>query len=293
MELAHVVENGNLVSAEQWKQHIESLHVPVNKKSRKDSAQLILDSLTKAVQRRVKKKSAILLSGGLDSTMIAAIAPLPSVVVGTETSPDLAMARKAAKHYGIDLIELILTKESITDYVARTATIINETEDMVKLDIGATGLAALETAKQNNFKSVFTGLGAEEIFAGYQRHTTASDINEECWRGLADDLWRRDFSRDIPIANHVGIEALTPFLDQDLIKVAMSIPGSYKLNDHYRKVILREAALLAKVPEEFAWRRKLAMQYGSRVNPLFTKVASAQGLKKTELVKRLVENKKV
>ena len=103
-------------------------------------------------------------------------------------------------------------------------------------------------------------MGSEEIFAGYERHKKSKDVNEECWNGLRK-MYERDLIRDNLIAGKYKINFLTPFLDEELIKEAMSIPGNLKLNDKNNKLILREIS--SELLGKFALRKKKAAQYGS------------------------------
>src|SRR3989338_2010006 len=118
------------------------------------------------------------------------------------------------------------------------------------------------------------GLGSEEIFAGYERHDRAKDINKECWQGLKQ-MWGRDLVRDFALAKSLGITVKTPFLDKELIKYAMMLPGSWKIVKDEKKVILREIA--EEFLDRFAWRKKKAAQYGSCFDKAIGKLAKKNG----------------
>jgi asparagine synthase (glutamine-hydrolysing) len=130
---------------------------------------------------------------------------------------------------------------------------------------------------------VFSGLGAEEIFAGYERHIgydkkDYSHVQEECWKGLLS-MYQRDFLRDFSIAKKYKAELRTPFLDLELIKEAMKIPAELKINKECKKLILREAAEDMGLGEEYSWRKKLAAQYGARTTKAIQKLARKAGFK--------------
>jgi asparagine synthase (glutamine-hydrolysing) len=142
--------------------------------------------------------------------------------------------------------------------------------------VGSVIVAAAEEAKKDGVKILFSGLGSEEIFAGYERHKV-KDVNQECWRGLGL-MWDRDMVRDFAIANKLNIELRTPFLDSEVIKAAMQIPGNKKLNKRGNKLILREIASDLGLGE-FAFRKKVAAQYGSNIDRAILKLAKKKGFK--------------
>ena len=140
-------------------------------------------------------------------------------------------------------------------------------------------------AKSDGVETIFTGLGSEEIFAGYDRHAKALEslgennnennknenhspnnfkaLHEECWKGLKG-MWQRDLSRDFAIAEKFGIEISAPFLEKEVIVSAMNIHPKLKLDSEHKKIILRKTAESIGLPKEFAWRGKKAAQYGSK-----------------------------
>ena len=132
-------------------------------------------------------------------------------------------------------------------------------------------------------------MGSEEIFAGYERHELAENVTEECWNGLAN-MWERDFVRDYTLGKHFNAELMTPFLDKDLIVEAMKFPPKDKLDDDQKKIILRKIAEEEGLPDEFAWRKKKAAQYGSKFDRILAKIAKKKGFKfKGDYLKSLLE----
>ncbi|MFQ5475013.1 MAG: asparagine synthase C-terminal domain-containing protein, partial [Candidatus Nanoarchaeia archaeon] len=146
---------------------------------------------------------------------------------------------------------------------------------VVKVGVASVVIAVAGIAEDKLF---FSGLGSEELFAGYERHEKAGDVNEECWRGLRA-MWRRDLIRDSAVAEALDIELRTPFLDKGLIVSAMAVPGNRKINDKDKKIILREIAEELGL-EEYAWRKKQGAQYGSRFDRAIAKLAKKKGFEK-------------
>jgi len=146
---------------------------------------------------------------------------------------------------------------------------------VVKVGVASVVIAAKGIATGSVF---FSGLGSEEIFAGYERHVKAADINQECWNGLRK-MWRRDFLRDFAVGKRLGITLLTPFLDEQVIVEAMKLPGGAKIVGEHKKVVLREIAEELGLSHDIAWRKKQGAQYGSRFDKALDKLAARKGMK--------------
>ncbi|MEM7567749.1 MAG: asparagine synthase-related protein, partial [Pseudomonadota bacterium] len=224
------------------------------------------------------------LSGGLDSSIIAAIAaqvrarrglpPLKTFAVGTRGSPDLAAARLVAKHIGSDHREHVFTAQ---DVAAALPDVIYHLEsadvDLVRSAVPTHFAARLA---REHVKAVLTGEGADELFAGYAYHHDYVDAPRE----LADELTRSlgtmhniNLQRVDRITMAESLEARTPFLDRDLIDFAQSIPASLKLRrtdpdaadatgPTTEKWILRKACE-DLLPHDLVWRKKAQFDEGS------------------------------
>ena len=286
MMLAGVVEMGKLVQQRDWNGQVASLKREASRLgffgSSAAARRAIGEALIAAVENRAGTagKFGVLLSGGIDSSFIAFILKklglrFTCFCVGVSGSKDLAAARVAARKLRLELV----SKEypvAAAEAVIRVAVKILGTADPVAIGIAATEIAALRLVTMNKVGVVFTGLGSEEIFAGYQRHVIADDVNGECWRGLAA-MWARDFLRDFRVAAAFRVKALTPFLDKKVIVAAMRARPGWKIRDGEKKLILREIAAAAGLPEEIAFRPKLAAQYGSGFDRMLGKLARASG----------------
>lgn len=270
------VEGGKLISEEKWKQIIDGL--------RKEKTGISLqDALVSAIKKRIpSERFGIFFSGGIDSSFLALIckkqkADFTCYCVGTEDSDDLREAKIVAEHFGFNLKTKVLLPDEIEEICKKVIKITGK-KDAVTIGVGAVEYAACELAKQDNVKILFGGLGSEEIFAGYQRHKEANDVNEECWRGLRDQIWQRDFTRDFAIAEYFGVEFRTPFLDKDVIIAAMQVPSDQKIHLETNKFILRNIADGLGLGK-YAWRKKQAAQYGSHIDKSIEKLAKQSGFK--------------
>lgn len=274
------IKDGHLVAEAEWIAHIEN----IEKECRiEDDPNPLKDAIVEAVRKRTSENACILFSGGVDSSLIAKISKddgydLPCICVGMAGSADLEAARNAAKKHDLRLVAKEYALKEIGDIIKRTVAILhgNTEVNAVSVGVGSVVLAGMDIAKELGQTSVLSGLGSEEIFAGYERHMAAEDVHAECFRGLKG-MWKRDLERDAAISEAMGICVLTPFLDEKVIRIAMSIPPQKKIDDSYKKIALRQTAEELGLASEIAWRKKKAAQYGSSFDKALGKIARRSG----------------
>ena len=209
--------------------------------------------------------------------------PFTCYVAGVdEEAADVQWAEKAAKELDLDLKKIIIPQEKIPSYLKTIVPLI-EDSNVVKVGVALPFFVACEEAKKDGIKVMFSGLGSEEIFAGYQRHEQSNDVNKECVIGL-QRMYERDLYRDDVLTMFHTIELRLPFLDHDLITYALTITGKEKINEQGNKVILRKIAEHIGVPKDIAWRKKKAAQYGSKFDKALQKLAGKQ--KKSEYLRK-------
>jgi asparagine synthase (glutamine-hydrolysing) len=278
-------EAGKLPTEEKWKEHIDELR----KKTITSTKEDVMRALLMAVEKRVpKERFGLFLSGGVDSCLLALLLKKVTdnfvcYTVGIKGSKDVEGAGIAAEKLKLKWKHKEYS-ESEVEMPLRKAAKILKSDDCIAIGVASVIVAATELAKEKIF---FGGLGSEEIFAGYERHEHANDVNDECWRGLKG-MWKRDLVRDSAVGNALGIAVRVPFLDDDLIKAAMGIPGDKKVNQEHRKIILREIAEEFGLPKELAWRPKRAAQYGSGFDKAMRHLAHKKGMKQSEYATHLM-----
>ena len=280
--------NGKLISKEDWGELIDGLKHKKLIHKKEDAKKVLKEKLVKAIRSRIpQERFGILFSGGVDSAFIAAICKLNNAnfvcyTVGfqdeTKEPDDVIEAKKVAEKLGLQLQVKILNLNEFEEIVKKTIKILKPKKkiDVVSIGVGAVEVAAIEMGLIQNIKTFLGGLGSEEIFAGYERHDQAPSIEDECWKGLKY-MHERDLIRDFRIAEELNIIAKTPFLDKDLVEYAMMLPGTWKIVNEKKKVILREIA--EEFLGEFAWRKKKAAQYGSCFDKAISKLARKNGFK--------------
>lgn len=284
--------------AKEFSNFIENLPKP--KPSLKDVS-IILPELQERIEHaidiRVKDEPfAIAFSGGVDSTTLAFLSQklgkqFHLYTVGVKDSPDLVAAKKVADYFSWPITIKELSDDDLERTFKEVMKIIPN-PDVVKVGVGTVVYEVLKLARLDGYEIVMGGLGSEEIFAGYERHENAlekslTNLHDECWNGLSH-LYERDLSRDGALADMFGITLVAPLLDEEVIKYAMNIVPELKIVNGEKKMIFRDLAINAGVPEEFALRRKKAAQYGSAIDKALERVAKKNGFKfKTEYVSSL------
>lgn len=284
-----IVKEGKLIPQELWLKFIEGMENSFetletnNERAKREIAGAIINS----IKKRIARKFGILFSGGVDSTLIAFVARklncnFTCYTIGIEGSDDIEWAKKVADEYRLNFKYKVLSLDELENVLKSVIKILNDA-DIVKASVGSVLYAAGKLALADNNNVLFGGIGSEEIFAGYKRHEDSLQngfeaLHKECWNGLKG-MHQRDLTRDFAIAKNLGLDLMTPFLDKDLIKIAMNVHPMLKLDKNNKKIILREAAEFIGLKKEFAWRRKQAAQYGSNFVNGIEKLAKRKGFK--------------
>ena len=254
------------------------------------SAEAIRESLTAAVKQQLMSDVpyGVLLSGGLDSSVISALAEkfsehrieddsktraywprLHSFAVGLKGAPDLAKARLVADHIGTVHHEINYTIQEGLDAI-RDVIYFIETYDVTTVRASTPMYLLARVIKSMGIKMVLSGEGADEIFGGYlyfHKAPNAQAFHEETVRKLSK-LYLYDCLRANKSLCAWGVEGRVPFLDKEFLDVAMRTNPEAKMcgltpspspgregSFVIEKKIVREA-FADMLPEEIAWRQK-------------------------------------
>lgn len=251
------------------------------------AAQKVRDTLMQAVERRLNDGAvgACLLSGGLDSSIIASAArtlgaEIPLITVGMEGAPDLDNAKRMAEYLGMEHRILLYEADDIRQSVPRAVEVLESfDEDCVSGAIS--NLFASGKARECT-NCILSGEGGDELFGGYH---LLKDLPTEAQR-------LKMMERLIAIAYNTAVQRLdrammgnsiqyrTPFIDTDVIALALQIPVSWKIHDAgngrwIEKHILREA-FRDMLPETIYKREKLRFSAGTGTDNLMDDVAGDQ-----------------
>ena len=251
-----------------------------------------IDDLREAFEKAVKSHLmsdvpyAVLLSGGLDSSLVSAVAAkyvakrvededksdawwprLHSFAVGLEGAPDLLAAKKVADMIGTVHHEIHFTIQEGLDAI-RDVIYHLETYDTTTIRAATPMYLMTRKIKAMGIKMVLSGEGSDEIFGGYlyfHKAPNAKEFHEETVRKL-DRLHMFDCARANKATSAWGVEARVPFLDKEFMDVAMRLNPKDKMcgNGKMEKYILREAFDNGDtLPPEVLWRQK--EQFGDGV----------------------------
>ena len=242
-----------------------------------------IDSLRVGLQEAVKRQLmsdvpyGVLLSGGLDSSIISAIAQkfaarrvedggqtgawwprLHSFAVGLKGAPDLEKARRVAEYIGTVHHEINYTLQEGLDAL-RDVIYFTETYDVTTVRASTPMYLLARVIKSMGIKMVLSGEGADEIFGGYlyfHKAPSARAFHEETVRKLGKLHWY-DCLRANKSLSAWGVEGRVPFLDRDFLDIAMRLNPQAKMcpGNVIEKKVLRQA-FADMLPEEIVWRQK-------------------------------------
>lgn len=236
-------------------------------------------ALEQAVRRQLMSDVpyGVLLSGGLDSSVISAVARkfsatrvesggrdeawwprLHSFAVGLKGAPDLAKARLVADHIGTVHHEINYTLQEGIDALSDVI-YFTETYDVTTVRASTPMYLLARFIRSMGIKMVLSGEGADEVFGGYlyfHKAPTPRAFHEETVRKLSR-LHQYDCLRANKSLAAWGVEGRVPFLDKEFLDVAMRLNPKAKMcpGRQIEKRVLREA-FADLLPDEVAWRQK-------------------------------------
>jgi len=261
------------------------------KDSKEKIVKKIIKLLEESVKKRKEKEIGLLFSGGIDSVVLALMLKRLKIkfkcyVCGVGNSEDVRYSKEISEELGLDLEVIEVKENEVEKYVKKIVKLVGC--DVVKVGVALPLFIALSKVKE---KVVFSGLGSEEIFAGYERHKKSKDINKECLKGLKI-MYERDLYRDYVISKVNGKELRVPFLDDELIEYVLGVDGKYKVKNNQVKVILRDVGRELGLGE-ISNRKKRAAQYGSGFQKVLKKLSKKKGMYIKDYLREIGKRKKL
>jgi asparagine synthase (glutamine-hydrolysing) len=221
----------------------------------------------------------IMFSGGIDSALIAYTAKrfkskLFLYSVGTEDSEDIKYSRKFSKELELEVNEIIVEEGELISYYRKVQNLLVD-KDFIKVELAIPVFICSQNANKDGVKVVLTGSGAEELFAGYDRHLQCFLSGGDLRKMLSDEL-RALYSKDLKNAEFIAsvnhCELRYPFLDMKVIELATSIKPELNLSkEGEKKRVLKAVSREIGLPEHVVERPKKAMQYGSGMHKVLLK----------------------
>jgi asparagine synthase (glutamine-hydrolysing) len=226
------------------------------------------EELARALEASVMRNrcEALLLSGGLDSSILASILrPKYAVTCSLgENAPDVAFARLVGEKFCSSIAHEKISFEEMLALVEEAVQIF-KTFDPIEIRNSVVALGGMERAKSDGYSEVMTGDGGDELFAGYnyllRYYPDLQKIDSEVRR-----LWKVMHFSSEKIGEHLGIRVRAPYLDSEFMEFAKSVPLSEKLGERagekWGKFILRKC-YEPVLGELIAWRPKFAQEQGA------------------------------
>ena len=219
------------------------------------------------------KEICSLLSGGLDSSLVASIVSeklgpnkLKTFAIGIKGSPDLKYAQMVADHIKSIHHSIELTEKQFLEAIEEVIIAI-ESYDTTTVRASVGNYLVSKYIKENtDCKVIFNGDYADEVCGGYKyfkKTMSDTDFHNECVR-LVNDIHFFDCLRSDRSISNNGLEARVPFADKDFVNFYLSIrPGLRMSYDKIEKYMLRKAFMNDNLlPEEILWRQKEAFSDG-------------------------------
>jgi asparagine synthase (glutamine-hydrolysing) len=261
-------QNNHLQTIKWWDSYsIQVSHIDYNM-----AQTFIRELLINSVKKRLvaDRPVGFLLSGGLDSSLVAAIAskiiPITTFSIGYENSSDLIAAKKVAEYIGSTHHEIILKDEYIINYL----------HDLI-YTLGCYDITTIRASmpmyiiskyisENTDIKVLFSGEGSDELFSGYlylHKAPNNYELQKEL-ESLVHNLYLFDVRRADRTTARWGLELRVPFLDADVVSLAMSLHPSIKMGKtRIEKAVVRDAfSSLEILPHDILYRRKEAFSDG-------------------------------
>ncbi len=240
------------------------------------TAESLLNVLRSSVRAEVRNRgrATVAYSGGLDSSIVAALASeyatVECITCAVKDSFDDLNSRLRANEEGLDVTLLEITPEDLVKGIVIASHILMTLEP-TRIAYTVPLVSAVAGSKES---IVLAGNGADELFGGYLRYTTIDDPSA----AMAEDFQKmmREASLLRNWAETAGKRMGFPFTHADVVNFSNSIPLSLKVDGAERKVILKEVAKLLNLPS--SERPKKAAQYSSGVLRLMERSAKSEGM---------------
>ncbi|MEM0127891.1 MAG: asparagine synthase C-terminal domain-containing protein [Thermoplasmatales archaeon] len=245
-------------------------------------AERLKEALLKSVSR-LPQKGLLLFSGGLDSSLIAFLAgnvgkEITLFSVGTRSSHDYYWSRQAASILNIPLEFVELDERSVLEGLSVVKGLTGETELLTLL----IELPLYLCCKISRSPFVISGQGADELFMGYKKYEHVDSSNQDL-----EKVVRRITPIEGIISGKFGKTVLYPYLDNDVVAIARSIPKELKIKDGQKKYILRQVARDLGLDDRIVSKPKKAMQYSTGIKKVVDTVSRKYGKAGYQLISSL------
>ncbi len=243
----------------------------------------IIDRLKVKLKDNVKREKAdcLLFSGGLDTSILACLAPeIKAITVTLEAfGEDINYANLLANRLNLLHYHRVVSIEEAIGAIPEVIRILETFDPAIPNDLAV--YFGLKLAKDLGVQEIMTGDGADELFAGYGYMRNIQDL-EEYIKRISKSLV---FSSNA-LGDFFGIKVIQPYMEKGMIDLSLNIPVEFKIREEHGKWILRKAYedMLGK---DIAWQKKRPIEEGSGMTELrkiiTERVSDEEFAEKTEL----------
>lgn len=244
----------------------------------------LYNSLDNAVEKLVSenKETPVAFSGGLDSIIsyLASKYTRPVLYcIGFKNSHDVANSQKSAKVLGLDLEMIYLDGLDLSEYLKKTIKIV-KTDDRLITDLNVPLFIILEELKKQNHKAFISGQGADTLFGGFARYPYNKKFGEEMFLDTKN-IYKTNLKYNFKVCDYFGVKPLFPFLEEEVVKLAIRINPNLKIKNGVQKYILREA-FRKRLPKSIIEQQKKSFQYGNGIHRALRRLNNRSCNKKDE-----------
>jgi len=220
-------------------------------------------------------KSAVLFSGGVDSSLAALLTKQHCkdtllITARCEDSHDARVSKRAAKAMSLDLVEATIDSETVWEVIPEVTQLIKKT-DRMNVEIAIPFFLAAQEAHRLGFGTMVSGQGPDELFGGYARYermfieSGSEAVEAALWNdySVTDEA---NIKRDRNVIEYHKLKPFFPYLHPEFAACALSIPAVMNIDPKKkpaRKLMFRKLAAVMGVPKNVAMEQKRATQYSS------------------------------
>lgn len=259
----------------------KSIVIKANRITTKTDHSDLTRVLTKAVSN-CGEFDAILVSGGIDSSVIAAIAKrlgqnFDLISVGLDGSEDIKYARRLGEELKQEVSTVIIRDDDVKTTVVELKKLGLDTYNVI---LGIVEYLALVYAKKHGYTKVLSGIGSDELFFGFKKHR---DLPKDKLKDFRDErlfyMPPTDLLRIKKLSDVFGIEILMPYLNDSVIEYALGLNINDMVDSLYDKDLLRQAGKNLGLSDVLSERKKKAMQYGSGIMKSLERLSKKNNIK--------------
>lgn len=233
-----------------------------------------------AQYRAVFPSVGVLLSGGIDSSVIASyvLEQFKSHIIfsmGTADTKDKPFVELFSRQFKVQYEWVDLSDEVVRSALPTVSELLIKAgveNSTMQQSLGVGYYLIFKRAQELGIRGIVTGQGPDILFAGYHKYKgmIGETLNEEIKKDLV--LLETDKKRDGAMAAHFGITLLNPYLEQDFVDFSLTVPAEFKLNGGIEKFFMREWGKQRGLPQEIIARPKKAFQYSTGLQKKVSKL---------------------